>query len=168
MLAERKCQGVVPRLEGLVAEQGTPTKHRMHAMQALVAGQALSVQTALKFCDHSEPAVRAWAIRGGANLHADSKPLADKVAKLASDTAPDVLLQVAIAAGKLKHLDRLAVWVEVLAHSGQDELIPHIVWQNLHPELPAKSEQLLSLVEKIDLEKAPGLAEFLTKVAEKN
>ncbi len=87
---------------------------------------------------------------------------------MSSDSAPDVLLQVAIAAGKLKHIDRLQTWVNVLAHSGDDPLIPHIVWQNLHPELPAKSDQLLALVEKVDLEKAKGLALLLTKVAEKN
>jgi hypothetical protein len=86
---------------------------------------------------------------------------------MAADSSPDVLLQVAIAAGKMNDLDRLAVWVDVLAHSGDDPLIPHIVWQNLHPELPAKTERLLSLVEKVDLDKASGLAELLTRVAEK-
>jgi hypothetical protein len=87
---------------------------------------------------------------------------------MSADASPDVLLQVAIATGKLKEIDRLPTWVNVLANSGDDPLIPHIVWQNLHPELPAKNEQLLALVEKVDLEKAKGLALLLTKVAEKN
>ena len=76
-------------------------------------------------------------------------------------------MQVAIAAGKVKHLDRLAVWVRVLESAGNDPLIPHIVWENLHPELPAQTERLLSLVETIDLEKASGLAALLTRAAEK-
>lgn len=168
LLSQNNCEGVVADLEKLVAAAETPLKHRMHALQALVAGRALSLETALKLCDHPEPSVRAWAVRGGANLHPTSRPLAEKVAKMSGDTSPDVLLQVAIAVGKLKEIDRLQTWVNVLANCGDDELIPHIVWQNLHPELPAKSEQLLALVEKVDLEKAKGLALLLTKVAEKN
>ena len=37
-------------------------------------------------------------------------------------------------------------------------LIPHIVWQNLHPRLPADAERLLSLVESYNIETSPGLA----------
>ncbi|MCC6511690.1 MAG: hypothetical protein IT423_21500 [Pirellulaceae bacterium] len=168
LLGERNCDGVVNQLESLVKAAETPFKHRMHAIQALVSGRALTLETALSWCDHNDAAVRAWAVRAAAQLYPTSKPLADKVTLMAADKAPDVLLQVAIATGKLQHIDRLPVWVNVLAHSGDDSLIPHIVWQNLHAELPAKSEQLLALVEKVDLEKASGLAELLIKVAEKN
>lgn len=167
LLGERNCADVVGQLEGLVRGADTPLKQRMHAMFALLSGRALSEKTALELCEHNQAAVRAWAVRGGAQLHPTSKPLAQKIAAMAADSSPDVLLQVAIAAGKMNDLDRLAVWVDVLAHSGDDPLIPHIVWQNLHPELPAKTERLLSLVEKVDLDKASGLAELLTRVAEK-
>lgn len=167
LLSERNCADVVGELEKLVAAPSTPLKHRMHAIFALVSGRALTPETALVWCDHSDAAVRAWAVRGGAQLFPNSKPLAEKVASMASDTSPDVLLQVAIAVGKLQNIDRLAIWVDVLAHSGNDPLIPHIVWQNLHPDLPAKTDRLLSLVEKVDLDKASGLAEMLTRVAEK-
>ncbi len=168
LLAQNNCEGVVADLEKLVAAAETPIKHRMHAIQTLVAGRALSLESALKLSEHAEASVRAWAVRGGAQLYPTSKPLADRVAKMSADSSPDVLLQVAIATGKLKEIDRLPTWVNVLANCGEDALIPHIVWQNLHPELPAKSDQLLALVEKVDLEKAKGLAQLLTKVAEKN
>ena len=48
---------------------------------------------------------------------------------------PTCKLQVAIAARKIEGLDPLPVLVEVLANAGDDKLIPHIVWQNLHPLL---------------------------------
>ena len=44
-------------------------------------------------------------------------------------------LQVAIAARKIEGLEPLPLLVEVLANAGDDKLIPHIVWQNLHPLL---------------------------------
>lgn len=168
LLGERNCKDVVDTLEKLVASADTSDKQRLHAIQALVSGRALTAETALKWCGHKNATVRAWAVRAGAQLFPESKQLAEKVTQLAADESPDVLLQVAIAAGKLQHIDRLPVWVNVLAHSGDDPLIPHIVWQNLHPELPAKAEQLLALVEKVDLDKASGLVELLARVAEKN
>ncbi len=168
LLGERSCEGVVDQLVKLVSDADTPIKHRMHAMYALIAGRALSEPVAVALMDHREPAVRAWAVRAAAQLYPDSVPIRERVKTLSRDPSRDVLLQVAIAAGKLNSIDKMKVWVDVLASSGDDKLIPHIVWQNLHPMLPAKSDQLLSLVEKVDLEKAPGLAELLTRVAEKN
>jgi HEAT repeat protein len=167
LLGQRNCADVVPVLEQLVSASQTPMKQRMHAMYALVSGRALSEEAALRFCNHTDPSVRAWAVRGGALLVPQSTALAAKIASMAEDTSPDVLLQVAIAAGKLKSIDAVAVWVQVLSHSGNDKLIPRIVWQNLHPRLPAQTDRLLSLAEKVDLEKASGLAELLTHVAEK-
>jgi putative membrane-bound dehydrogenase-like protein len=167
LLAERRCAGVVPELEKLASAAGTPDKHRMHALWTLISGQALTADFAQQLLEHSHPTVRAWAVRGAAKLHPQSRSLAEKVSAMAADEALDVKLQVAIAARKMEHVDRLPVWVNVLASSGGDTLIPRIVWQNLHPELPAAADRLLELVEDVDLEQAPGLAELLTHVAEK-
>src|SRR5204862_1817428 len=57
------------------------------------------------------------------------------ISALAKDKSPDVLLQVAIAARKITGLDAMPILLDVLAHCGDDKLIPHIVWQNLHPLL---------------------------------
>lgn len=167
LLAERRCAGVVPELERLVLTDGTPAKHRMHALWSLISGDALSEQFAERLLEHADPAVRAWGVRGIGNLLGDRQKLAAKVASLASDESLDVLLQVAIAVKKLKGIDPLPVWVQVLSKCGKDVLIPHIVWQNLHPMLPQKSERFLELVELSKAAESPGMAAILPRIAEK-
>jgi hypothetical protein len=85
---------------------------------------------------------------------------------MASDESVDVLLQVAIAAGKIEGLDPLSMWVEVLANSGNDELIPHIVWQNLHPTLAARAKEFLALVKTQDLQASPNLKKIMPRVTD--
>ncbi len=167
LLVEQKCEGVRPQLEKLVLDPKTPTKQRMHAVWALLGAKAISVELAEQLLSQSSPALRAWGVKAIGNLHPQHAGLAARCAALAADPAPDVQLQVAIAAGKLQHVDPLQVWVDVLKHGGNDPLLPHIVWQNLHPRLPAEAERLLTMVEQVDLEQAPGLAAMLPKVAEK-
>ena len=74
---------------------------------------------------------------------------------------------MSIAAGKIKGLDPLPIWVEVLANSGDDELIPHIVWQNLHPQLPMRVKEFLTLVKTHDLKASPNLKKILPHVTER-
>ncbi|MEZ6134767.1 MAG: hypothetical protein R3C53_07650 [Pirellulaceae bacterium] len=162
-----KCAGVVPQLEAAVLDEAKPHKQRMHSLWSLAGGNALSPSFASKLLTNSDASLRSWAVRCIGRMHADNQHLASACATLADDPSADVQLQVAIAAGKLQHIDALQTWVNVLAKCGDDALIPHIVWQNLHPRLPAESERLLQLVEQVDLESAPGLAAMLTKVAEK-
>ncbi len=139
----------------------------MHSLWALIGAQAVSAEFANKLIQEKDGIVRAWGVRATGSLLADSEALAKQVANLAKDDSRDVQLQVAIAAKKLKHVDAIQVWLDVLSSCGDDPLIPHIVWQNLHPQLPADSERLLTMVESIDIEKAPGLAAMLPRVAEK-
>lgn len=167
LLGEKKCSGVVPQLESIALDAAANHKHRMHAIWALMSGQAVSPEFANKLLQQKDDVVRAWGVRATGSLLSDSEPLAKQVSELVKDPSRDVQLQVAIAAKKLKHVDALKVWLDVLANCGEDPLIPHIVWQNLHPQLPADAERLLSLVESYNIETSPGLAAMLPRVAEK-
>lgn len=167
LLAEAKCEGVVSDLEAVVLKSSNSHKHRMAALWALVSGKQLRTDFAAELLKHENPSLRAWAVRSVGRLHAGNDSLAKIVAEMADDEAKEVQLQVAIAAGKFASLDPLPVWINVLAACGDDELIPHIVWQNLHPLLPKRSDELLALVEDVDIAKAPGLAAMLPRVAEK-
>jgi hypothetical protein len=75
-----------------------------------------------------------------------SSAIREKVIELARDPSPDVQLQVAIASRKIENFDALPVLNDVLAHCGQDKLIPSIVWNNLHPLLETDSARFVSLV----------------------
>ena len=57
--------------------------------------------------------------------------------------SPEVRLQVAIAATKLRPQTAIKTLLDVLSNSADDKLIPHIVWQNLHPLLEANTDQFL-------------------------
>ena len=60
------------------------------------------------------------------------------------DEVKEVLLQVAAASHKLEGLDPVETLVDVLAHSGDDALLPQIVWQNLHPLLGRDTDRVLA------------------------
>lgn len=167
LLAEQNCAGVIGQLEATVLDAALPRQTRLHALWALLGGKAITPGLASQLLTDKDSSLRAWAVRAVGNLHPDHPQLAKQCAALASDSSADVLLQVAIACGKLKHIDPLKTWVTILANCGDDPLLPHIVWENLHGSLPAQGDQLLALVEAIDLEQAPGLAALLSKAAEK-
>ena len=87
--------------------------------------------------------------------------------KLAAEGSPDVKLQIAIAAKKIHGVDPLPLLVKIAAHAGDDKLIPHIVWQNLHPLLEARSADFLAEVKKYDLKATPSLAKIMPRVTER-
>ena len=93
-------------------------------------------------------------MRAAGNQRRVEPALVEKIVALAADPAPEVRLQVAIAAGKIAGLEPAPVLVNVLAHSHEDPLIPRIVWQNLHPRLPAECDRLLAAIEPTELRRA--------------
>jgi hypothetical protein len=133
LLSEQNCEGVVERLEDIVLDDSNPQKTRLHALWSLAGGKVFSSQLANQLLQSGNASLRAWSVRLIGDLHAGDKALAERVTELAADDSKDVQLQVAIAAGKLANIDPLPVWTQVLANCGDDPLIPHIVWQNLHP-----------------------------------
>jgi hypothetical protein len=106
-------------------------------------------------------------VGGLANGSKVSEGLRAKLVALASDPSPDVRLQVAIVSRKIDGLEPLPLLVSVLAKAGDDTLIPHIVWQNLHPLLETQSDQFLAEVKKYDLKATPSLAKIMPRVTER-
>lgn len=84
---------------------------------------------------HPDPIVRAWAVRATTSLKKIDETIQASAGDLARDPSRDVQLQVAIAARKLEPANPGRILLNVLAHCGDDQLIPQIVWQNLHPSL---------------------------------
>jgi putative membrane-bound dehydrogenase-like protein len=132
--------------EAVVLDEAKPRKARMHALWALIGSQRLDEDFHLTLLSHAEPRFRAWGVRAAGNADAVAEPVRKRIAAMAGDDSPDVLLQVAVAAGKVEGLEAPALLAEVLAKCGNDAVIPHIVWQNLYPRLgdEAAVEGLLS------------------------
>ncbi len=133
-------------LEKLVLDDAAPRKARLHALWALIGGDALLPPLHEKLLAHSDPTFRAWAVRAAGNQGQIAPELRDAIVALAHDPSPDVQLQVAIASQKIDGCDALAVLVDVLGACGQDKIIPAIVWANLNPLLETDGARLVTLL----------------------
>jgi putative heme-binding domain-containing protein len=173
LLAERLVGGYTParaaaraKLERLVLDVRASRTARTHALWAM-AGSGL-VRPALhgKLLEDQEPALRAWAVRVAADPASVVTHQADRIISLADDASPDVKLQVAVAARRLTGVDPLPVLLRVLNTCGDDRLIPHIVWQNLHPLLEERAADFVKLAEQ-ELPKSPNLARLMPRAIER-
>src|SRR5262249_25081730 len=161
LLCERSSPALRAKLGKLVQGGNSPRPARLHGLWALIGSGSLEPAFHLRLLEDTDPAYRAWGVRAAGNFRQVSPAVREKMAALARDPAPDVQLQVAIAARKVQSLDALPVLVDVLAHCGQDKLIPYIVWPNLHPLLEDQSARFVQLAQRIDLNAAPALVSLL-------
>ncbi|HUE74278.1 MAG TPA: dehydrogenase, partial [Pirellulaceae bacterium] len=114
-----------------------------------------------------DEAIKPWIVRLLGNVGRASEAQMTTIDKLAAEGSPDVKLQIAIAAKKIHGVDPLPLLVKVAATCGDDKLIPHIVWQNLHQLLETRSDDFLKEVKKYDLQKSPGLKALMPRVTER-
>ncbi len=178
LLVERLYRNAIPRrpggtntgwykVRGLAIDDATPKVQRRHAIFTLVSAGPLAPEAYDSLLSSSDAFVRAWAVRAAGNQRKVRDETRQRIVALAAEPSPDVKLQVAIAARKIDGLDPLPVLVEVLAHAGDDKLISHIVWQNLHPLLATRSDDFLAEVKKYDLKATPSLAKIMPRVTER-
>jgi putative membrane-bound dehydrogenase-like protein len=169
LLAERNEPSSRERLQALVLDGQAPRKPRMHALWALIGGGPLATSFHLRLLEQRDSGLRAWGVRAAGNQGRLDPPVRSRVLALASDPAPEVALQVAIAARKIAGVDPLPLLVEVLAHCGDDKLIPHIAWQNLHPLLEDRATEFVRVISRVDLKvrTSQGLVATLPRALER-
>ncbi len=167
LLQERNLTETRARLHELVFDGGAARTTRMHALWSLVGGGPLEVEFHEKLLKHADPAFRAWGVRAAGNQASHAPAIRNRVLALVHDPTPDVKLQAIVAAPKLEGLASLPVLLEALENCGSDRLIPHIVWQNLHPMLEDRCEQFLNILREKDLQKSPQLATILPRAIER-
>ncbi|HVW37065.1 MAG TPA: PVC-type heme-binding CxxCH protein, partial [Pirellulales bacterium] len=167
LLWERRDPATIEKLQHLVLDDTELRKARMHALWALIGCGPLDAAFHAKLLGHSDAGFRAWGVRAAGNQRQVDDQIREKVAAALGDSSPDVVLQAAIAAGKLEGVDPLPLWVQALSRAGDDKLIPHIVWQNLHPRLENQSEQFLAIVGKRKLADEPALAALMPRVIDR-
>ncbi len=129
---------------------------------------------------YQHPAVEPWLLRAMGNcrkLEMQDLGQALLSARAIKDHSPEMKLQAAIAAAKIKlrkdappvdfSFDPLEVLVGVLASAGEDKLIPHIVWNNLQPMLEDRAGDFLALAKKEKLPASPGMQKMLPVLTER-
>jgi putative membrane-bound dehydrogenase-like protein len=156
---------LVDKLSELVSDAKAARKARLHALWTLVGAGPLEHQLHVRLIEDSDPTFRAWAVRAAANYRKPDDDVLKRLLALTKDQSPDVLLQWAIAANKVQGIDAMNVLLEVLAHAKNDKLLPHIVWQNLHPRLETESTRFLAAVGSQDL--GPSLAGVLPRAVDR-
>jgi putative membrane-bound dehydrogenase-like protein len=167
LLVERKGGRVLRGLESLVLDAKASRKARMHALWVLVGLGELDRDFHLAVLDDTDPSVRAWGVRAAGNMHSVHRSILERVAMLASFDSPDVLLQVAIAVGKLEGIAFEPIVLSILSRCGDDALIPHIVWQNLHPRLGRDPSEFIHLATHPHRRWTPGLVELIPRVLDR-
>ena len=154
-------------LTAFVLDADTSRKARMHGLWALV-GSARTAEPLLgTLLALDDPAFRAWGVRAAANLGAITPEIRERIASMATDPSPDVRLQVAIASRKVDGLDSRSLLATIVAGSGEDELIPRIVWRNLLPDLGDGNgaRRFLGALPETPLDESPGLVALLPRLA---
>jgi putative membrane-bound dehydrogenase-like protein len=169
LLGERNHAETRAKLARLVLDErgGADRRGRMHALWALLGMEPLEPLFHFELLTNTDPTLRAWGVRVFGGLKKIDTDRVETVRRMGADSSPDVQLQVAIAAPKFFGTDSLPMLLEVLTKCGKDKLIPHIVWQNLHPLLEEHSGDFLREVSKLDLRQTPNVASLLPRALER-
>ncbi len=134
LLRERNNASTIERLQKIILSPSPPRKARMHALWAVVGAGRLDPRFHVALLSSPDPTYRAWGVRAAGNMGRLSPAILVSIGRMASDPSPDVQLQLAIAVRKiLTDEGSISMLLDTLSASGDDPLIPHIVWQNLHP-----------------------------------
>ncbi len=159
------------QMEKVITDSTVPRKARLHLLWAAGFDASSALQK------HEDATFRAWAVRSAewwAALNRVQFPDQDFEASLllmlqsmVKDPSPDVKLRVAIATRQLLPDHAMPILLDVLKGCGDDKLIPHIVWQNLHPLLEKQGARFLGMAAKADLAKAPALGKVLPRAIDR-
>jgi putative membrane-bound dehydrogenase-like protein len=154
LLTERASPALRGKLETLVMDDQAPRQARLHGLWALIASGPLEVGFHLKLLNDPRQSFQAWAVRAAGNQGRVESSIRDRVRDLAGNSSPEVRLQAAIAARKLKDVDPVPILMDALLNAS-DPLIPQIVWQNLHPLL---EERQLDVTRRLKEHRGTDLA----------
>ncbi len=154
LLGERRDKSVVPAIEKMLFSSENEVL-ALRALWALYRIGGFNEDIAGRALEHQSPWVRAWAIRllGEAN-HVSDKMLT-RLTKLAqSEQAPEVRLQVASTAQRLKDQDVVPLLHNLMTHKkdSSDPFLPLMIWLAYEPRLVSKQTAALAWLK----DNAPG------------
>ncbi|MFM9960803.1 MAG: PVC-type heme-binding CxxCH protein, partial [Planctomycetaceae bacterium] len=173
LLQERDSRNIQTQVLAKISDKAVPPGNRMQALFTL-SGLTLpqpewndAKNWYAKLRQHDDATVQAWAIRLLANR---GNLDACFVEGHWLNRPATVALQFASATSKLpKGFDRVALTalIGILANHRDDRLIPHIVWQNLHPRLEDQANDFVALLGESNLVRSKHVADLMPRVAER-
>lgn len=162
------------RLYAVTLDEQLELKYRMAAVHAMVGAgffgnenpRQRRDQMLSQLLKHQEPAIRAWGVRAANEL--DETTLTTEITSLAVDDDPRVRLQVAIAAPKLlSDEDAVQLLTTIAAQPMSDELLPRIIWQNLHPLLETRGESFVRYLKSKGWADKPGVKSLVPRAIDR-
>jgi putative membrane-bound dehydrogenase-like protein len=133
-----------------------PTHTRIHAASVAYAlsPPQLAVVALQTMIDWKDSFLRAWGRRLVSNQRAGGL-LLEQIKSRVNEQSPNVMLETVVAVGSSsKNEGKIPTLVHVLANCGDDKLIPHVVWQNLHPLLEDHADEFISSVRMANTHKS--------------
>jgi len=167
LLAERNTAEIRRQLEAVVLDSRTPRKGRLHGLWARLGCGSLDDPFLNELLAHQDPTFRAWGVRAAGNAGKVGDGIRTRIQGLAHDPSPDVRLQVAIASRKVAGIDALPLLLDVLSASGEDPLIPRIVWRNLEPLLEDRGVEFAERVAGAKKEGVEAISLILPRTIER-
>ncbi|MDB5341485.1 MAG: rane-bound dehydrogenase domain protein, partial [Planctomycetaceae bacterium] len=166
---QEQVAGLSKKLYELVTmtDKATPLAQQRRALFLLCSQDQIDPKWHWALLQHADPIVRAWAVRATTSLKKLDETIQANAGDLARDPSRDVQLQVAIAARKLEPANPGRILLNVLAHCGDDKLIPQIVWQNLHPSLETGAAAFVDHIAERSPQEKINIGLILPRAAER-
>jgi putative membrane-bound dehydrogenase-like protein len=145
LLNERRDKDGVSQLKSLALQSGKEV-YNLRALWGLYAAGAFDEELAAMVLESNHPAMRLWAVRLlGDSGKVSPKLLAKLTAMAAKEPAPEVRLQLASTAQRLKDADVLPLLHNLMKHKAdaKDPCLPLMIWLAYEPRLTSKRNPAL-------------------------
>jgi putative membrane-bound dehydrogenase-like protein len=176
LLQERDIRNQSSKLMALINDPKTSTKMRRHAAFVMLSkpqldSEILEVHPTQGFA--RDVVLEAWRVRQMfenpelRQIIKDAGSVTEWSKQLRAEPLP-VMLQSIIGISKLPHTRGVFhAWMSAHASSGDDKLLPHIVWQNMHPRLEEHTDDFLAVLQEGEYLKQKHVANLMPRVTER-
>ncbi len=183
ILQERASDLLWMKLLRAAQDPKTEKQHRRHVFFAMVPMRRpeeyrLSHRGIISLnIPPGDPALDQWRtraiyddadLREGSTRTVEEVPWPKFLAARSKTAANAQRLQYVIGLSKLPYSKSIVEsWLNVLAHSGSDPLIPRIIWQNLHPHLETDADDLIAVLQSADYLQYQPVTELLPRIVDR-
>lgn len=150
LLGERRDQAVVPLLNEL-AFNAKRDRHALRGLWGLHAVGGFDSETTTRGLKQASPWFRSWIVRLlGENGEVGEEQLQAMTRMAAEDPAPQVRLQLASTAARLKKQNMLPLLHNLMKHSedARDPFIPLMTWLAYEPRVVAQQTAVMDWLKK--------------------